>query len=595
MSNFTAIFRLVAQSQGFNSTLAAAKNAIGGLGGKLGDGLKAQVGKIFSVNQGFQMMKGTMEEVLNRAKQYNNLGARMGIPATEVQKLDKIAEQAGVNVSALQRGMMLVGKFGKEAADGSNKRFASFAKQLKATDADMKVMAAGGRDGMIKLAELMDQIGDKSDRDYIGLKIFGEKWPEIMQLIDDGGRKIKNGADGVAVWGDSTQESLSRSQRAWANMWNDISVLGAQLLDFFEPIIGILRIILNLVMVIIRFIVMVFTMIKNVIQLFVKGIVAGIANIFSTGNAKNLAKQFWKGLKSNSDDFFLWAKNSFADLGGMWKGVKQVFAFEMGDEMDGGVDAEGRPLPPRPTDTRSAEERVAYEEALEAEREKALAVALTNAKEEEKLDILKKQLEILREQEEELKKKHPDKYKETKEYLELNAKLQEQNRKISDQQRKDEKRLYDQRVEMSEFANERRLKKMEEAGATEEEIFAETVRQQKETAVRLSEELARLDADASATQEEKHKKAMELAKAIAKTEDTLYSQRKKDKEAANLGSTAVVSSLQKVGGGGAVAVVSTAAKQLMEAEETNRLLGELVTLSEKIATGTVNAGTYGKP
>lgn len=594
MSNFTAIFKLRANAQGFNSVLNQAKAAIAGLGPKLGDGLKAQVGKIFSVNQGFQMLKGTMEEVLNRAKQYNNLGARMGVSAEEVQKLDKIAEQAGINVSSLQRGMMLVGKFGKEAMDGTNKKFESFARQLKASTADLQVMAAGGKDGLIKLAELMDTIQDKSDRDYIGLKIFGEKWPEIMQLMDNGGKKIKQGADGVTVWGASTQESLSRIQRAWANMWNDLSVFAAELLAFFEPVIGVLRIILNIIAIIYRVWSGWWRVMKNGVQGIIKGIIAGVATLFSFSNAKNLTKQFYKALKQNHEDFMNWLGNLGSDLGGVWKGVKQIFGYEMGDEMDGGVDAEGRPVR-RSTDTRSAEERAAYEEALEAEHEKALAVALTNAKEEEKLDILKQQLDILKKQEDELKKKHPDKYKETKEYLELNAKMLEHERKIEEQRRKDEKSAYDKKIDLIDFANERRLKKMQDAGASEEDILKETVTQQKETAVRLADELDKLNNDKLASQDEKHKKALELAKAIAKTEDTIYEQRKADKDIANQGSKAVTSTLQKVGGGGAVAIVSTAAKQLMEAEETNRLLAELVALSQKVADGKANAGTYGRP
>ena len=73
MSSFSAIFRLKAIDDGMSSTIDAAKAKVSGIGGALGGALKGQVGKIFSASAAMTMLKGTMEEVLNRAKQYNNL------------------------------------------------------------------------------------------------------------------------------------------------------------------------------------------------------------------------------------------------------------------------------------------------------------------------------------------------------------------------------------------------------------------------------------------------------------------------------------------------------------------------------------------
>ena len=136
---------------------------------------------------------------------------------------------------------------------------------------------------------------------------------------------------------------------------------------------------------------------------------------------------------------------------------------------------------------------------------------------------------------------------------------------------------------------------MQAAGATEQEIYAETVRQQKENAVRLSEEYDALMKDKDASEEDRRKKGMELAKAIAKTEDTIYAQQKKEKDASKGGPSVTSSSMRSFGGGGGVFIADTAAKQLMEAEETNQHLQDLIKISQNIAAGSVNAGTYSKP
>lgn len=603
MANFSAIFRLTAQTQGFNSTLASAKSAIGGLGSKLGDGLKDQVGKIFSVKGALDMLKGTMEEVLNRAKQYNNLGKRMGIPAVEVQKLDKAAEAAGINVASLARAMVLVQKFGGEAMSESSKKTKILVNTLGASKEQLKVLASGGKESLALLSDLMGKIGDDAERDYVGIKVLGEKWTELKPLIEEGGDAIRNAGKLQTTWSQTTQESLTRTQKAWAGLWNDLSVLTADLMQDLEPVVGALRIVGNVIIAILRIIINLVGFAIKAVQALFWGIVSiinglsggwewvsnlGIGGADAKKDYRETSKRFEKVVDSAVEQEENLMENLGKDLNGAIAGAAQISGTDV--EM-----AKKKKRSSQVKDTRTMEERQAYEEMLEKQKETLLATDLQNAKEEEKLDILKKQLDLLQEQEEELKKKHPEKYKETKEYLELQQKLAEQQRKIALQQRKDAKDLYDAQVSFSDLANERKIAKMKAAGATDEEIQAEVVAQQKEAAVRLSEELDALNKDKLASDDERRKKTLELAKQIGKAEDAIYEQQKKDKEAANEGGKASVSSLQAVGGGGAFAVTSMAARQLTEAQETNRLLEELVALSERNGLGSINAGTYGRP
>jgi len=252
MSNFSAIFRLVANAQGFQSTINSAKGAVAGIGGKLGEGLKGQVSRVLSVSNAFTMLKGTMEEVLNRAKQYNNLGLRMGIPASEVQKLDKAAERAGVNVASLGRGMLLVQKFAGEVIGGATEKAKKFGRELGATPEQLQKMKAGGTEALATLSDLLMNITDEGQRAIIGQAVLGEKWFELQQLIEGGSDAIRKATEDQTYWDKETQDSLSRTQRAWANMWNDISVETAELLDTLEPVIGFLRIVFNLIMTLIR-------------------------------------------------------------------------------------------------------------------------------------------------------------------------------------------------------------------------------------------------------------------------------------------------------------------------------------------------------
>ena len=590
MSNFSAIFRLVANAQGFQSTINSAKGAVAGIGGKLGEGLKGQVSRVLSVSNAFTMLKGTMEEVLNRAKQYNNLGLRMGIPASEVQKLDKAAERAGVNVASLGRGMLLVQKFAGEVIGGATEKAKKFGRELGATPEQLQKMKAGGTEALATLSDLLMNITDEGQRAIIGQAVLGEKWFELQQLIEGGSDAIRKATEDQTYWDKETQDSLSRTQRAWANMWNDISVETAELLDTLEPVIGFLRIVFNLIMTLIRVPLFLLAQAFNALKLgllaykLVWDMVFGSPeDVRETTRAINATIE--EGAKRTSK----FMENIDKDYKGAQKGARMIYGLKTGEEVKSRD--KGKPS----EDTRSLEEKNAYEQALKKQKEQSVATELSNAKEEEKLNILSKQLDILREQEEELKKKHPQKYKETAEYLELQKKMAEQERKIALQRRADEKRLYENQVNFANMSNERRLKRMEAAGASEEEMYRERIRQGKEEAVRLAEEYQVLASDKFATDEDRRKKAEELAKSIAKTEDLVFAQQKKEKEQ-EVG-PAVTSSLQAIGGGGAVAVATTAAKQLMEAEETNRLLQELVAISAKtsLGLGSVTQGTYAPP
>jgi hypothetical protein len=590
MSNFSAIFRLVANAQGFQSTINSAKGAVAGIGGKLGEGLKGQVSRIMSVSNAFTMLKGTMEEVLNRAKQYNNLGLRMGIPAAEVQKLDKAAERAGVNVASLGRGMLLVQKFAGEVIGGATEKAKKFGRELGATPEQLAKMKAGGTEALATLSDLLMKVSDEGQRAIIGQAVLGEKWFELQQLIEGGSDAIRKATEDQTTWNQYTQDSLTRSQRAWANMWNDISVESAEFLADMEPVIGILRMLGNIVMTLIRIPIFLLGMALKALKATALGVAWALASIFGDeDSAKKLGKAFEKTIDegvAKTDKFF---ENLEKDEKGFEKGANMLFGLPTGEEVKQKV--KGKPS----DDTRSLEEKNAYEQALKKQKEQSVATALSNAKEEEKLDLLRKQLDILKEQEEELKKKHPQRYKETAEYLELQKKMAEQERKMALQRRSDEKRLYENQVNFANMSNERRLKRMEAAGATEEEMYRERIRQGKEEAVRLADEYQVLARDKFATDEDRRKKAEELAKSIANTEDLVFAQQKKEKEQ-DVG-PAVTSSLQAIGGGGAVAVATTAAKQLMEAEETNRLLQELVAISAKtsLGLGSVTQGTYAPP
>lgn len=593
MSNFSAIFRLKASDDGFSSAINKAKSKLGELGGAIGGGLKEQVGKIFSVKQAFTMLKGTMEEALNRAKQYNNLAAQMGIPAVEVAKLDKAAERAGINVSALSKSMSLVQKFAGEAMGGAAEKTKVLNTQLGATPDQMNKLMGGGTEALATASDLLMNVKDSGMRATLGMKLFGEKWTEIKPLIEKGGDAIRNMGSDQNTWGDTTQKSLTRTQLAWANMWNEISVLSAQVLEFIEPIIGILRYIGNEILIIVRVALAALNNGLDAIKFTIVGIKWALLQLLDALPFVDMSEEIRKtekdlnrladGINKRTGETVDAVKK---DIDGMVAAANQVYGLE--NKVSEGINYAKKPVDEKSKETRTAEEIEQYEEQLKKQRELDIARKLSNATDEKKVDILREQLDLLREQEEELKKKHPEKYKETKEYLELQNKIADQNDKIKKQEISDAKKLYDAEVAFSDLSNERRIKDLENADADEMDIFNEKMRQQMEKTVRLAAELKALGT--SGSDDDRRKKAMELVKAAGEGKDMIAKQKKKD-----AGGAEISNSLQSIGGGGAVAYVSYQQQALDEAQKTNENLEKLIQIAENAGVGSVLGGTYAPP
>ena len=565
MSSFSAIFRLKAVDDGMSSTIDAAKAKVGGIGGALGGALKNSVGRIFSASAAMTMLKGTMEEVLNRAKQYNNLGMRMGLPATEVAKLDKAAEHAGINVASLGRGMMLMQKFGAEGLAGTTERARVLTAGLSLTREELEKMKQGGKAGLALLADKLKAVGDEGARDAMGIKILGEKYFEMKQMIEMGGDAILKAGDDQATWNEQTQDSLSRMQRAWANMWNELSVATADFMSTLEPLIGILRFLINVAMPAVRLVLWV----VGQALLGIGGIIAYVnlrwQKLFGDKKDVREAEAAISNLADRSAELNKNLKEGIKrDLEGAAKGARQTIGLKTGDE---GYKGKGAAAPI--TDSRTMEEKEAYEKALKEQRKIKNEKDLEVAQEEEKLRLMAEQLMLMKEQEKIIKEKHPTMFEKTAEWLELQNKIEDQQKKMRkerrDQDIAESKREYD----ITRAAAKRRLALLKETSLDEAEIFEEEFKMKQDEIVRLGEELYALQRDEFATNEDRRKKVAEIAEAMGEADVMLA---KREESARGSGVLAKVDSLQKVGGGGATGItpLNVAKQSLSELQKLRR-------------------------
>jgi hypothetical protein len=555
--------------------LGSAQNQVNSWGGKVAQQFNKVAGRTFGVAQAFTFVKGSMEESLNRAKQFVNMGKRMGMPADKVAQLERYSEMAGVNLASLGRGMTSLQKFAGQAMSDMNSKQGSYARQLGLTREQLNRMRAGQVEAFIEVRKAMDAIPSKGEQTRLWIAILGERFTELREFVEKSAQEMEDAQEGQIAMSHQTIEAVAETQKAWGNMWAELSVLIAQFIRDNEPLIGMLRISLNLVMMLVRTFAFLFGQVMSLAQaafLVVKAFVQ-LRQAIKTGDysgLKDTSKQFEKVVDEANEKRTEWLQGLKRDVGGISAGGYQMIGRRTSVDMPN-----ARPVEPILQDRRTYEDVFEYEkamrtqEAIERKREDSLLV------DQAKIDNLKEIVKIEEYEEKLLEERFGYLYKETKEYLEYFNKKKEKLREIEKLEYDLAQKRYDNAVSWIDLANEYYLKEMELTYRSEADIREEKARQAVDKIGLMQKELQKMqqatdvysEADITKAQQEIFKLAADTAQMLRKPIENI------DYKA---------NSLQTVGGGGNISfsALSIAKAQLMQQQESNRWLQILARQTE---------------
>jgi hypothetical protein len=205
------------------------------------------------------------------------------------------------------------------------------------------------------LADKLNAVSDEGARDAMGIKILGEKYFELKQMIAMGGDEIKKAGGDQVTWGKQTQDALTRMQRAWANMWNELSVMTADFMRDFEPLLGLLRFIVNALMPLVRLALAGIGYVLDGIQLAVMSIAYYWAKFTGDSATVDRLGKSMENLNKKIDERNSKLKENLdKDLEGAQKGISMLIGDKTGEE---GVD---KPAAKKSKETRTDEDIQAY-------------------------------------------------------------------------------------------------------------------------------------------------------------------------------------------------------------------------------------------
>ena len=168
----------------------------------------------------------------------DKMSERTGITRERLQELKYAAGQCGVELSSIENGVkMLTKNMGK--ADDESKRmteaFKDMGIKIKDNKGNLKASNALFEESIMKLADMKDQ----TQRNILGQKIFGGSWQDMIPLINQGSKGIKELTDRSRQLGLIVSEDAVKANVVFGDTLSDvkqsIGALGTKLSNVALP------------------------------------------------------------------------------------------------------------------------------------------------------------------------------------------------------------------------------------------------------------------------------------------------------------------------------------------------------------------------
>jgi hypothetical protein len=193
-----------------------------------------------------------MSQVTAEAKKFQQQGARLGIEPAKVAELNKLSEETGASTRSIFKGFNQIKGIAAEALADPTSEAAQTMKQLGITTEDLKNGLNDPTALFGKISDSLNEIGDDGQKMEAMTAIFKANGAMLAGVIDAGSEGQKK-----LMQGNSVQTSLMIGQNAamkdaWEKFWDAISVGFASLGVVLNPIVQILKILLNVISMVVK-------------------------------------------------------------------------------------------------------------------------------------------------------------------------------------------------------------------------------------------------------------------------------------------------------------------------------------------------------
>ena len=200
------------------------------------------------------MVTSEMSKVTGEAKKFSQQGARLGIDPAEVAKLNKLSDETGTSTRAIFKGFNQIKGVAAAALADPTSEAAQTMKQLGISTQDLENGMKNPTALFGKVSDSLNNIGDEGQKMEAMTELFKGNAAQLAGIIDAGSEGQKKLMEGNSVQTGLMIEQNTAMKDAWEKFWDAISVGFASLGVVLNPIVQILKIILNLISVFVKII-----------------------------------------------------------------------------------------------------------------------------------------------------------------------------------------------------------------------------------------------------------------------------------------------------------------------------------------------------
>lgn len=198
------------------------------------------------------MVTSEMSKVTGEAKKFQQQGARLGVAPEEVAKLNKLSEETGASFKSISKGMNQVKGVAAEALADPTSEAAQTMKQLGISTAQLENGLKNPQVLFGQVADSLNDIGDEGQKMEAMSAIYKTNAQQLAGVIDLGSEGIKGLTEGNSIQAGMMIRHNAAMKDSWEKFWDAISVGFASLGVVLNPVVQVIRMLLNVLSMVVK-------------------------------------------------------------------------------------------------------------------------------------------------------------------------------------------------------------------------------------------------------------------------------------------------------------------------------------------------------
>jgi hypothetical protein len=251
MNPITILLRAV-QHSSVGAVFSKAGGYIQQFRSQINSSLMSTISAAAMAQKAIGMVTSEMSKVTGEAKKFQQQGARLGIDPAEVAKLNKLSDETGTSTRAIFKGFNQIKGVAAQALADPTSEAAQTMKQLGISTQDLENGLKNPTALFGKVSDSLNNIGDEGQKMEAMTALFKANAAQLAGIVDAGAEGQKKLMDGNSVQTGLMIGQNAAMKDAWEKFWDAISVGFASLGVVLNPVVQIIRVLLNILSMVVK-------------------------------------------------------------------------------------------------------------------------------------------------------------------------------------------------------------------------------------------------------------------------------------------------------------------------------------------------------